>query len=286
MRLVLTSPGRRVNAPAPWRPASMRGTRRSSWTTSARTITSRRPTASTSLDVALESDIHAGLRLPRPHCVAAAKDWTFGLVVPQRGDGEGRTMGTRRSRRSRPGTALLDVTVAPRAGAADRRASRPQLVVPGLPVGGARLDMGRPAGRTRPTSIVDPVVGVREAAAHVREGHLALNTAIDRELRRPVSRSAWAPSTGWPTWTYRLGYYFDSRRCAGESVTPLLPDANRHGVTLGLGHDARPVDGSTLYNLFLFVEKRSTEGRRAGRLRRHVQVLRQRRSGANLAYHW
>ena len=61
------------------------------------------------------------------------------------------------------------------------------------------------------------------------------------------------------TWTYRLGYYFDSAAAPSESVTPLLPDANRHGVTLGLG-TTRGRWTADLYNLFVFVEKRSTEG--------------------------
>ena len=83
---------------------------------------------------------------------------------------------------------------------------------------------------------------------------------------------------------YRLGYYFDQAAAPTESVTPLLPDAARHGVTLGLGLErgAWTID---LYNLFLFVEKRSTEGRERegydGIYKSYVNAL-----GASLAYRW
>ncbi|MFM7230894.1 MAG: OmpP1/FadL family transporter [bacterium] len=86
------------------------------------------------------------------------------------------------------------------------------------------------------------------------------------------------------TWTYRAGYYFDAAAAPVESVTPLLPDASRHGATLGFG---RRFGKWTLdaYNLFLFVEKRSTEGRERdgynGVYKSYVNAL-----GATLAYHW
>jgi hypothetical protein len=67
-------------------------------------------------------------------------------------------------------------------------------------------------------------------------------------------------------------------------VTPLLPDANRHGFTLGLGV-TRGAWTMDFYNLFLFVEKRSTEGRERdgynGVYKSYVNAL-----GATLAYHW
>jgi long-chain fatty acid transport protein len=83
---------------------------------------------------------------------------------------------------------------------------------------------------------------------------------------------------------YRVGYYYDQEAAPPESVTPLLPDATRHGLTLGLGmpHGKWTID---LYNLFLFVEKRSTEGRERngydGVYKTYVNSL-----GATLAYHW
>ena len=60
--------------------------------------------------------------------------------------------------------------------------------------------------------------------------------------------------------TWRYGYYWDQAAAPTESVSPLLPDAARHGATLGYG---RPLGRMWLdiYDLALFVEKRSTEGR-------------------------
>ena len=59
-------------------------------------------------------------------------------------------------------------------------------------------------------------------------------------------------------WKARFGYYFDKSPAPTESVTPLLPDANRHGVTLGFGMD-RGKWTIDAYNLFLFVQNRSTD---------------------------
>lgn len=85
-------------------------------------------------------------------------------------------------------------------------------------------------------------------------------------------------------WTYRVGYYYDQAAAPAESVTPLLPDANRHGATLGLG-TVRGKWAIDVYNLFLFVEKRSTETRERdgfdGIYKSYVNAL-----GATLAYHW
>jgi len=62
------------------------------------------------------------------------------------------------------------------------------------------------------------------------------------------------------SFTYRFGYYFEQEAAPSESVSPLLPDAPRHGVSLGLGF--RPWHGVTVdvYNLSVFTERRSTEG--------------------------
>ena len=86
------------------------------------------------------------------------------------------------------------------------------------------------------------------------------------------------------SYTYRFGYYFDPAAAPVESVTPLLPDASRHGATLGLGwvRGAWTID---VYNLFLFLNRRSTEGRERdgydGTYKSYVNSL-----GASLGRRW
>ena len=87
--------------------------------------------------------------------------------------------------------------------------------------------------------------------------------------------------------TYRFGYYFDAAAAPVQSVTTLLPDANRHGATLGLSWNLGKKKAWTLdlYNLALFVENRSTEGQNShdfdGVYKSYVNA-----SGASLAYRW
>ncbi len=62
-------------------------------------------------------------------------------------------------------------------------------------------------------------------------------------------------------WTYRFGWYFDRAAAPSESVSPLLPDADRNGPALGFGC---PLKGGKLmlnaFELPLFVKNRSTDG--------------------------
>ena len=62
--------------------------------------------------------------------------------------------------------------------------------------------------------------------------------------------------------TYRGGYYYDQAAAPTESVSPTLPDADRHGVTLGLGMGFGADKRMTLdlYQLALFVQNRATDG--------------------------
>lgn len=90
-----------------------------------------------------------------------------------------------------------------------------------------------------------------------------------------------------PRWTYRFGYYFDQAAAPAASVTPLLPDADRHGVSLGVslpfGADRRwRVDA---YELGLFVKRRGTENMERngydGEYKSYVNL-----AGFGVAYHW
>jgi long-chain fatty acid transport protein len=66
-----------------------------------------------------------------------------------------------------------------------------------------------------------------------------------------------------PKLTYRFGYYYDKAAAPTESVTPLLPDASRHGATFGLGWKlgAKKAWSVDVYDLALFLENRNTEGK-------------------------
>ena len=87
--------------------------------------------------------------------------------------------------------------------------------------------------------------------------------------------------------TYRFGYYFDQAAAPPASVSPILPDANRHGAALGYGRafgaDRRL--SLDVYELALFVENRSTDGEERdnfnGVYKSFVNIF-----GASLGYHW
>jgi long-chain fatty acid transport protein len=63
-----------------------------------------------------------------------------------------------------------------------------------------------------------------------------------------------------PKFTYRFGYYYDKAAAPVESVTPLLPDSDREGVSLGLGLPISPSMTVDAYDCALFVHQRSTSG--------------------------
>jgi long-chain fatty acid transport protein len=113
-----------------------------------------------------------------------------------------------------------------------------------------------------------------------------LNTVVNEDYKDSYRLSIGAEHR-LTSLTYRFGYYFDQAAAPLRSVTTLLPDANRHGATLGLGWKLGAKKAWTLdaYNLALFVENRSTEGQNShdynGTYKSYVNA-----SGASLAYRW
>ncbi|NOT34948.1 MAG: hypothetical protein HOP12_12365 [Candidatus Eisenbacteria bacterium] len=63
-------------------------------------------------------------------------------------------------------------------------------------------------------------------------------------------------------WTYRFGYYFDQHAAPTESVSPLLPDTNRHGASVGASLPLGWGQGATLdaYELAVFPTRVDTKG--------------------------
>ena len=90
-----------------------------------------------------------------------------------------------------------------------------------------------------------------------------------------------------PRFTYRFGYYYDQAAAPDPSVSPILPDAPRHGATLGFGCPFGPDHRATIdvYDLALFVKKRSTNGVERdgydGEYKSFVNAF-----GAALGYRW
>ena len=61
------------------------------------------------------------------------------------------------------------------------------------------------------------------------------------------------------SWAVRGGYYFDENPSPAESVSPLLPDADRHGIALGFGYSVGSWNVDVAYWHLIF-KQRSTEG--------------------------
>ncbi len=73
------------------------------------------------------------------------------------------------------------------------------------------------------------------------DGQLPSSTIIQRWKDSYAVRAGlnWASS---PTWQWRLGYVWDQTPQPEEVVNPLLPDANRNGITAGIGFRGNPID--------------------------------------------
>ncbi len=57
----------------------------------------------------------------------------------------------------------------------------------------------------------------------------------------------------------RFGYYYDETPQPTEAVSPLLPDNNRHGISLGIGKSWGQFRAD-LFGLYLVMPDRETEG--------------------------
>jgi long-chain fatty acid transport protein len=88
-----------------------------------------------------------------------------------------------------------------------------------------------------------------------------------------------------PSFTYRFGYYYDQAAAPTESVSPILPDAARNGVTLGVGFRPWSNVWIDVYNLSVFVQNRSTEGKNRdgydGEYKTYVNA-----AGLNVGFRW
>ncbi len=89
------------------------------------------------------------------------------------------------------------------------------------------------------------------------------------------------------SYAYRFGYYFEQEAAPPESVSPILPDGPRHGVTLGVGLGFGPEKHWTLdlYDLALFLENRSTESRNRDDFNGEYKTLIN-SAGFNVGYRW
>jgi long-chain fatty acid transport protein len=77
----------------------------------------------------------------------------------------------------------------------------------------------------------------------------AINVRVGAEYRKG----------GTAPWSYRAGYYFDETPQPRAGLGPLLPDSDRHGISLGIGHHGASTTIHA-YGLWLITPDRSTEG--------------------------
>ena len=86
-------------------------------------------------------------------------------------------------------------------------------------------------------------------------GQLPSSVIIERWKNSYAVRGGinWASS---PAWQWRAGYVFDQSPQPEQTVNPLLPDANRNGITAGIGFRGHPVD-LDLGVLYLFFSDRT-----------------------------
>jgi len=91
------------------------------------------------------------------------------------------------------------------------------------------------------------------------EGRPDLSTVVEEDYENSRIYRVGIERRIGENWAVRGGYYFDETPSPAASVSPLLPDADRHGLALGFSYRAGSwsVD---VANWYLIFKQRSTEG--------------------------